>query len=42
MATMHPDDIGDYEKATEGEKKVFRFLKEAARKLKGSSLLLTH
>ena len=31
MAKMHPNDIEGYEKATEGEKKVFRFLKEAAR-----------
>jgi hypothetical protein len=31
MATMYPDDIEDYEEATEGEKRVFRFLKEAAR-----------
>lgn len=31
MATMYPDDIEDYEGATEGEKRVFRFLKEAAR-----------
>jgi hypothetical protein len=30
MARMQPEDIGDYE-ATEGEKRVFRFLKEAAR-----------
>jgi len=31
MARMHPEDIETYEKATEGEKKIFRFLKEAAR-----------
>jgi hypothetical protein len=31
MARMHPDDIEDYETATEGEKRVFRFIKEAAR-----------
>jgi hypothetical protein len=31
MARMCPDDIEDYEEATEGEKKVFRFLKEGAR-----------
>jgi hypothetical protein len=31
MATMHPEDIEGYEEATEGEKRVFRFLKEAAR-----------
>jgi hypothetical protein len=31
MAKMYPDDIEDFEKATPGEKKVFRFLKEAAR-----------
>ena len=31
MAGMVPDDIEDYEEATEGEKRVFRFLKEAAR-----------
>ncbi len=31
MAKMHPDDIAGYDKATEGERRVFRFLKEAAR-----------
>ncbi|MFH1935660.1 MAG: nuclease-related domain-containing protein [Pseudomonadota bacterium] len=31
MAQMHPDDIEDYEDATEGEKKAFRFIREAAR-----------
>jgi len=31
MAQMHPDDIEGYEKTTEGEKKVFRFIREAAR-----------
>jgi hypothetical protein len=31
MAQMHPDDIEGYENATEGEKRVFRFLAEAAR-----------
>ena len=31
MARMHPDDIEGYENATEGEKRVFRFIKEAAR-----------
>jgi UvrD-like helicase C-terminal domain/Nuclease-related domain/AAA domain len=31
MARMYPEDIERYEKATDGEKKVFRFLKEAAR-----------
>ncbi|MFC1581138.1 3'-5' exonuclease [Thermodesulfobacteriota bacterium] len=31
MAKMHPIDIEGYEKATEGEKRVFRFLKKAAR-----------
>jgi len=31
MAKMHPDDIEEYESATEGEKKVFRFIREAAR-----------
>ena len=31
MARMYPDDIEDYEEATDGEKRVFRFLKEAAR-----------
>lgn len=30
MAIMHPDNIEDYEEATEGEKRVFRFLREAA------------
>jgi len=34
MAQMHPDDIEDYEDATEGEKRVFRFIKEAARPMK--------
>jgi hypothetical protein len=28
---MYPDDIEDYDEATEGEKRVFRFIKEAAR-----------
>jgi len=31
MAQMHPDDIEDYEDATEGEKKAFRFIREAAK-----------
>lgn len=31
MVQMHPDDIEHYEEATEGEKRVFRFIKEAAR-----------
>jgi hypothetical protein len=31
MARMHPEDIEDSEKATEGEKRVFRFLREAAK-----------
>jgi hypothetical protein len=31
MAKMYPDDIENYETATEGEKRVFRFLREAAR-----------
>ncbi len=31
MARMYPNDIEDFEKATEGEKKVFRFIKEATR-----------
>ncbi|MBW1717057.1 MAG: NERD domain-containing protein [Deltaproteobacteria bacterium] len=31
MARMYPDDIEDYEEATDGEKRVFRFLKEGAR-----------
>jgi len=31
MATMHPDNIEGYDESTEGEKKVFRFLREAAR-----------
>ena len=31
MARMHPEDIDGFEKATEGEKRVFRFLREAAR-----------
>ena len=31
MAKMHPEDIEDYEKANKGEKRVFRFIKEAAR-----------
>ena len=31
MATTHPEDIEGFEEATEGEKRVFRFLREAAR-----------
>jgi hypothetical protein len=31
MAVMHPEDIEDYKEATENEKRVFRFLEEAAR-----------
>ena len=31
MARMQPEDIEDYKEATEGEKRVFRFLREAAR-----------
>ena len=31
MAIMHPDDIEVYEDATEGEKRAFRFIREAAR-----------
>ena len=31
MAKMYHEDIEDYEEATEGEKRVFRFLREAAR-----------
>lgn len=31
MARMHPEDIEAYEEATEGERKVFRFVREAAR-----------
>jgi len=31
MAKMYPDDIEGYEAATDGEKRVFRFLREAAR-----------
>ncbi|MFC1868955.1 DEAD/DEAH box helicase [Thermodesulfobacteriota bacterium] len=31
MARMYPEDIEDYEEAAEGEKKVFRFIMEAAR-----------
>jgi len=31
MARMQPDDIESHEDATEGEKRVFRFIKEAAR-----------
>ena len=31
MARMFPQDIEDYEDATEGEKKVFRFIGEAAK-----------
>jgi len=30
MARMHPEDIEGYERATEGERRVFRFLREAA------------
>ena len=31
MARMHPEDIDDLEGPTEGERKVFRFLREATR-----------
>jgi hypothetical protein len=31
MARMHPEDIEVLESATAGEKKVFRFLRDAAR-----------
>jgi hypothetical protein len=31
MAKMYPNDIGDFEDATEGEKKIFRFIREAER-----------
>jgi hypothetical protein len=31
MARMHPEDIQGFERATEGERKVFRFLRETAR-----------
>jgi len=31
VARMYPDDIEGHEKATDGEKTVFRFLKESAR-----------
>lgn len=31
MARMFPDDIAGYDRATEGEKRIFRFLREAAR-----------
>jgi hypothetical protein len=31
MARMHPESIDDYEGATDGEKRVFRFIREAAR-----------
>ena len=31
MAKIYPDYIEDFKKATDGEKRVFRFLKEAAR-----------
>ena len=31
MAKMYPDDIEDYEDATEGEKQVFKLNKEASR-----------
>ena len=31
MAQMYPLDLGSYEEATEGEKRIHRFLKEAAR-----------
>jgi hypothetical protein len=31
MARMHPDDIEGLESPTEGERKIFRFLREAAR-----------
>jgi hypothetical protein len=31
MARLHPEDIESLESATEGERKVFHFLREAAR-----------
>ena len=31
MGRMYPEDIEGFENATEGEKRVFRFLREAAR-----------
>ena len=31
MARMHPEEIEDFESATAGEKKIFRFLHEVAR-----------
>lgn len=31
MARMHPEEIEESENSTEGERKVFRFLREAAR-----------
>ena len=31
MARVYPNEIGDFEDSTEGEKRVFRFIKEAAR-----------
>ena len=31
MARMHPEDIEDHESATTGERRVFLFLREAAR-----------
>jgi len=31
MARMHPEDIDELESSTVGERKVFRFLQEAAR-----------
>ena len=39
MGKMYPEDIEGYEKATEGEKKVFRFLKEAAIKGTASTII---
>jgi hypothetical protein len=31
MAVMYPNNIEDYANATEGEKRIFRFLKDAAK-----------
>ena len=31
MAIMYPGDIEDYRQATEGEKRIYRFIREAAR-----------
>ena len=42
MARMHPDDIEDYEEATEGEKRVFRVVFVAVPKQSHKFKKLSH